>query len=118
MKRQLLTLISRTLDKQQSHFYPEITPTGDVRDQQALDQALVGFDTVAPLAAEHRDDVSPTSLDHDVNVQGTRNVLAAMEKNGVKNIDPHQFRCLVHGLNKHNPDENHPHDPFNHYGKK
>ncbi|STI47287.1 UDP-N-acetylglucosamine 4-epimerase (UDP-GlcNAc 4-epimerase) [Escherichia coli] len=19
--------------------------------------------------------------------------------------------------NKHNPDENHPHDPFNHYGK-
>ena len=20
-------------------------------------------------------------------------------------------------MNKHNPDENHPHDPFNHYGK-
>ncbi|EES0916805.1 NAD-dependent epimerase/dehydratase family protein, partial [Escherichia coli] len=76
----------KNLDKQQSHFYPEITQIGDVRDQQALDQALAGFDTVVLLAAEHRDDVSPTSLYYDVNVQGTRNVLAAMEKNGVKNI--------------------------------
>lgn len=84
MKRQLLTLISRTLDKQQSHFYPEITQIGDVRDQQALDKALAGFDTVVLLAAEHRDDVSPTSLYYDVNVQGTRNVLAAMEKMALK----------------------------------
>ena len=76
----------KNLDKQQSHFYPHITQIGDVRDQQALDQALSGFDTVVLLAAEHRDDVSPTSLYYDVNVQGTRNVLAAMEKNGVNNI--------------------------------
>lgn len=67
-------------DKQQSHFYPEITVSGDVRNQEQLDQALAGFDTVVLLAAEHRDDVSPTSLYYDVNVQGTRNVLAAMEK--------------------------------------
>lgn len=106
----------KNLDKQQSHFYPEITQIGDVRDQQALDQALVGFDTVVLLAAEHRDDVSPTSLYYDVNVQGTRNVLAAMEKNGVKNII-FTSSVAVYGLNKHNPDENHPHDPFNHYGK-
>ncbi|EMX9305629.1 TPA: UDP-N-acetylglucosamine 4-epimerase, partial [Escherichia coli] len=26
----------KNLDKQQSHFYPEITQIGDVRDQQAL----------------------------------------------------------------------------------
>ncbi|MDW7428826.1 NAD-dependent epimerase/dehydratase family protein, partial [Escherichia coli] len=57
----------KNLDKQQSHFYPEITQIGDVRDQQALDQALAGFDTVVLLAAEHRDDVSPTSLYYDVN---------------------------------------------------
>ncbi|EOJ6314996.1 N-acetyl-alpha-D-glucosaminyl-diphospho-ditrans,octacis-undecaprenol 4-epimerase, partial [Escherichia coli] len=106
----------KNLDKQQSHFYPEITQIGDVRDQQALDQALAGFDTVVLLAAEHRDDVSPTSLYYDVNVQGTRNVLAAMEKNGVKNII-FTSSVAVYGLNKHNPDENHPHDPFNHYGK-
>ncbi|EFA9598189.1 NAD-dependent epimerase/dehydratase family protein [Escherichia coli] len=106
----------KNLDKQQSHFYPEITQIGDVRDQQALDQALAGFDTVVLLAAEHRDDVSPTSLYYDVNVQGTRNVLAAMERNGVKNII-FTSSVAVYGLNKHNPDENHPHDPFNHYGK-
>ncbi len=46
--------------------------------------ALAGFDTVVLLAAEHRDDVSPTSLYYDVNVQGTRNVLAAMEKMALK----------------------------------
>lgn len=45
----------KNLDKQQSHFYPEITQIGDVRDQQALDQALAGFDTVVLLAAEHRE---------------------------------------------------------------
>lgn len=104
------------LDKQQSHFYPEITTLGDVRDQETLDKALNGYNTIVLLAAEHRDDVSPTSLYYDVNVQGTRNVLAAMEKNGVKNII-FTSSVAVYGLNKTNPDESHPHDPFNHYGK-
>ncbi|WP_449555180.1 NAD-dependent epimerase/dehydratase family protein [Lelliottia amnigena] len=104
------------LDKQQSYFYPDITVLGDVRQQDQLDQALAGFNTVVLLAAEHRDDVSPTSLYYDVNVQGTRNVLAAMEKNGVKNII-FTSSVAVYGLNKVNPDETHPHDPFNHYGK-
>lgn len=103
-------------DKQQSYFYPDITVLGDVRHQEQLDQALAGFSTVVLLAAEHRDDVSPTSLYYDVNVQGTRNVLAAMEKNGVKNII-FTSSVAVYGLNKVNPDETHPHDPFNHYGK-
>lgn len=104
------------LDKQQSHFYPEITKLGDVRDQSFLDESLAGFNTVVLLAAEHRDDVSPTSLYYDVNVQGTRNVLSAMKKNGVNNII-FTSSVAIYGLNKSNPDENHPHDPFNHYGK-
>ncbi|MFP2239722.1 NAD-dependent epimerase/dehydratase family protein [Pseudescherichia vulneris] len=106
----------KNLDKNQSHFYSEITEIGDVRNQSDLDAALVGFDTVVLLAAEHRDDVSPVSLYYDVNVQGTRNVLAAMEKNCVRNII-FTSSVAVYGLNKKNPDENHPHDPFNHYGK-
>lgn len=106
----------KNLDKQQSHFHPEITELGDVRNQASLDAALTGYDTVVLLAAEHRDDVSPVSLYYDVNVQGTKNVLAAMEKNGVKNII-FTSSVAVYGLNKTNPDENHPHDPFNHYGK-
>jgi len=103
-------------DKQQSHFYPDITVSGDVRNQQQLDKALENFDTVVLLAAEHRDDVSPVSLYYDVNVQGTRNVLAAMDRNNVKNII-FTSSVAVYGLNKVNPDETHPADPFNHYGK-
>lgn len=106
----------KNLDKQQSHFHPEITEIGDVRNQESLDAALAGYDTVVLLAAEHRDDVSPVSLYYDVNVQGAKNVLAAMEKNGVKNII-FTSSVAVYGLNKTNPDENFPHDPFNHYGK-
>lgn len=38
------------------------------------------------------------------------------KKNGVKNII-FTSSVAVYGLNKKNPDETHPHDPFNHYGK-
>lgn len=106
----------KNVDKQQSHFFPELTVLGDVRDLNSMETELTGFDTVVLLAAEHRDDVSPTSLYYDVNVQGTRNVLAAMKKNGVKNII-FASSVAVYGLNKVNPDESHPEDPFNHYGK-
>lgn len=106
----------KNVDKQQSHFFPELTVLGDVRDLNSMEAELAGFDTVVLLAAEHRDDVSPTSLYYDVNVQGTRNVLAAMNKNGVKNII-FASSVAVYGLNKENPDESHPEDPFNHYGK-
>lgn len=103
-------------DKQQSPFHPDITHIGDIRDKQALDEILPEIDTIVLLAAEHRDDVSPTSLYYDVNVQGTRNVLAAMERNGVKKII-FTSSVAIYGLNKVNPDESHPHDPFNHYGR-
>lgn len=83
-------------DKQQSHFYPDITVSGDVRNQEQLDKALTGFETVVLLAAEHRDDVSPTSLYYDVNVQGTRNVLSAMEKITLRTLFlPVLWLCMV-----------------------
>ncbi|MDT8700621.1 NAD-dependent epimerase/dehydratase family protein [Kluyvera ascorbata] len=104
------------LDKNPSHFFNSLTNVGDIRDQDFLDTELAGFDCVVLLAAEHRDDVSPTSLYYDVNVQGTRNVLAAMDKNGVKNII-FTSSVAVYGLNKINPSETHSEDPFNHYGK-
>ena len=42
--------------------------------------------------------------------------LKAMEKNGVKRIVFYSS-VAVYGLNKKNPNEEHPADPFNHYGK-
>lgn len=106
----------RNIDKQQSHFFPQVTEIGDVRDAELLKEMLRDTDVVVLLAAEHRDDVTPTSLYYDVNVGGMRNVLAAMEANGVKRI-VFTSSVAVYGLNKQNPDEEHPKDPFNHYGK-
>ncbi|STH53274.1 UDP-N-acetylglucosamine 4-epimerase (UDP-GlcNAc 4-epimerase) [Escherichia coli] len=42
----------KNLDKQQSHFYPEITQMAMFVINRQLDQALAGFDTVVLLAAE------------------------------------------------------------------
>lgn len=106
----------RNIDKQQSHFFPQFTEIGDVRDLELLKAKLSNTDLVVLLAAEHRDDVSPTSLYYDVNVGGMKNVLAAMEANGIKRI-VFTSSVAVYGLNKDNPNEEHLADPFNHYGK-
>ena len=110
------TCTVKIIDKQQSLFYPHLTTIGDVRRQEDLEQALKGQDAVVLLAAEHRDDVSPASLYYDVNVRGAKNVLKAMNINGVRNII-FTSSVAVYGLNKSNPDEQHPEDPFNHYAK-
>lgn len=106
----------KNIDKQQSSAFPEITHIGNVLDQAKLQELLSDIDVVVLLAAEHRDDVSPTSLYYEVNVQGMRNTLEAMEANGVKHII-FTSSVAVYGLDKDNPDESHPVDPFNHYGK-
>lgn len=104
------------LDKRNSFKCNNITKIVDVRDYDVLQKALNGVDAVVLLAAEHRDDVTPTSLYYDVNVQGMKNTLYAMEKNGVNRI-VFTSSVAVYGLNKKNPNEEHNIDPFNHYGK-
>jgi nucleoside-diphosphate-sugar epimerase len=104
------------VDKEISEKYPQLFTIANVLDAAALSKSLEGIDTVILLAAEHRDDVTPISLYHDVNVQGTKNVLAAMDKNGVKNII-FTSSVAIYGLDKNNPDETHPAEPFNDYGK-
>ncbi|MBR4065061.1 MAG: NAD-dependent epimerase/dehydratase family protein [Tidjanibacter sp.] len=106
----------RNIDKQQSHFFPQVTEIGDVRDVDTIKEKLHDTDVVVLLAAEHRDDVTPTTLYYDVNVGGMRNVLQAMEANGIKRL-VFTSSVAVYGLNKENPNEDHPKDPFNHYGK-
>jgi len=106
----------KNLDKNNSHVYPEITTIADIRDKEKLKIILQGQDLVILLAAEHRDDVSPTSLYYDVNVEGTHNVLEAMDTCGIKKII-FTSSVAVYGLNKNNPNEEHPADPFNHYGR-
>lgn len=106
----------KNIDLQPSLFFNNLTVIGDVRDQEQMDRVLKGCDLVILLAAQHRDDVSPISLYYDTNVGGMEVTLKAMERNGIKRIIFFSS-VAVYGLNKHNPDENHPADPFNHYGK-
>jgi len=108
--------IINNLDKQKSHFFNNLTKISDIRKPKEIIDSFSNINIVVLLAAEHRDDVSPTSLYYDVNVQGTKNVLEAMDKKGVKNII-FTSSVAVYGLNKINPNEQHPADPFNHYGK-
>lgn len=105
----------KNIDKNQSLDFPSITIIGNVLDASGLKEALKGTDLVILLAAEHRDDVTPTSLYYDVNVQGMRNTLEAMAHNGVKRII-FTSSVAVYGLDKPNPNEEAAKDPFNHYG--
>ena len=104
------------IDLLPSHFFNDITTIGDVREQEQMDRELAGADVVVLLAAQHRDDVSPVSLYYDTNVGGMKVTLQAMEKNGIKRL-VFFSSVAVYGLNKQNPNEEHPADPFNHYGK-
>ena len=103
------------LDKNCSPFFDNITTCGDIRKLDEIKIAK-GTKSVVLLAAEHRDDVSPSSLYYEVNVQGTKNVLRAMDQAGVKRLI-FTSSVAIYGLNKENPDEIHTEDPFNHYGK-
>ena len=103
------------LDKRESPFFQSITTLCDIRNKESINiNTYSSF--IILLAAEHRDDVSPTSLYYNVNVQGTKNVLDKMDELGIKNLI-FTSSVAVYGLNKENPDENHDKDPFNHYGK-
>lgn len=104
------------IDKIPSVKYGNISEIGNVLDVDALTRQLQGTDQVILLAAEHRDDVIPVSKYYDVNVQGMRNTLAAMEANGITKI-MFTSSVAIYGLDKDNPNESFAAEPFNHYGR-
>lgn len=106
----------KNIDKAPSELFKEITHIANVLDEEKITTLLKDTDLVVLLAAEHIDDVTPVSLYYDVNVQGMRNTLKAMEANGVKRL-VFTSSVAIYGLDKDNPDESFPADPFNHYGK-
>ena len=106
----------KIFDKVLSSSFPELCLVGDIRDPQAVDMAVKDIDVVYHLAAEHRDDVRPTSLYYDVNVQGTANLVSACSKNGVLHMI-FTSSVAVYGLNAGVPSEENLPDPFKDYGK-
>jgi len=103
-------------DKRKSETYPDLCIVGDVRDKEKLTRSMGGVDAAYHLAAEHRDDVRPVSLYHEVNVGGAENMVYALNKNGVNRL-VFTSTVAVYGLNSGEPDEDSPVKPFNDYGK-
>ena len=103
-------------DKAPSATYPDLVRLGDVRDADALRNAVNGHDIVYHLAAEHRDDVRPLSPYDDVNVGGARNLVAAAESESASRI-VFTSSVAVYPLDSPMPDESSPPGPFNRYGK-
>ncbi len=102
-------------DKNESKKFKKITQICDIRDLSSI-TIPEDIKTVILLAAEHKDNVSPTDLYYDVNVKGTKNVLEKMDDLNIKNLI-FTSSVAVYGLNKKNPNEDFKKDPFNHYGK-
>lgn len=100
---------------------PLADTTGDVRDAQALDQAMSEFapDAVihfAGLKAVGESMEKPLSY-YDVNVAGTLAVLHAMDRANVRNI-VFSSSATVYGVPEYQPyDEAHPTNPTSVYGR-
>lgn len=103
------------IDRQQSASFPQLTKIANVNDEATLFESINYSDWLVLLAAEHRDDVWPREKYYDVNVEGTKNVLKAMDAKGVSKII-FTSSVAIFGLDKENPDEDHQQDPFNDYG--
>src|SRR5262252_4091939 len=62
------------------------TATGDLRDAASLEKAMSGCDTVFHIAADYRLWVRDPHEMYRSNVEGTRALLAAARKNGVRRV--------------------------------
>ena len=88
----------------------------DVRDKDAVIEALRGHDAIINLAAVHRDDVRPRSLYDDVNIGGAKNVCAAARANSIERI-VFTSSIAVYGFAPSGTDETGEMHPFNDYGR-
>jgi dihydroflavonol-4-reductase len=76
----------RNLEGLQSSGMKAETATGDLRDAASLEKAMSGCDTVFHVAADYRLWVREPGEMYRSNVEGTRAILDAARKNGVRRI--------------------------------
>lgn len=106
----------RIYDVRPSTAFGDLVVQADVRDRDRLTESMREVDAVFHLAAEHRDDVRPVSLYHEVNVGGATNLVLAAEACGVERI-VFTSTVAVYGLECGQADEMTPTGPFNEYGR-
>jgi nucleoside-diphosphate-sugar epimerase len=88
----------------------------DVRNSDGLLSSVASDSLIINLAAEHRDDVSPLNLYHDVNVIGAVNVCNAARKKNIKTI-VFTSSVAVYGFAPIGTTELGKIEPFNEYGR-
>jgi nucleoside-diphosphate-sugar epimerase len=99
-----------------SKKFLDLTTIGDVRNISDLSQAIVGDSAIVNLAAEHRDDVRPTSLYDEVNIDGAKNVCELARAKGINKII-FTSSVAVYGFAPLGTDESGVIAPFNDYGR-
>jgi len=103
-------------DKKLSASYPDLVTLGDVRSVEQLGAAIRNDSIIINLAAEHRDDVRPQSLYHEVNVVGARNITTVARDKGIK-IIIFTSTVAVYGFAPIGTNETGKISPFNDYGR-
>lgn len=111
----------RTLDKNPGLFDAELRQlgaelvTGSVSDAEMVDRSVAGAEVVYHLASPFGDLLQPDSVYWDVEVKGTRYLLEAAERSGVRRV-VHCSTQGVHGSLTETPgDENSPFSPQDYY---
>ncbi len=105
----------KIIDKVRSLKFPNKSIIADVCYLNSLVSSVEPSTVLINLAAEHRDDVYPKSLYHDVNVAGAKNICVLAE---IKNINKIIFTSsvAVYGFAPTGTDESGSISPFNDYG--
>jgi nucleoside-diphosphate-sugar epimerase len=104
------------VDKASSDAFADLVKFGDVRSVDQLSAAISEGAVVVNLAAEHRDNVRPLSLYHDVNVGGAINICTVAREKGVQRII-FTSSVAVYGFAPIGTDESGKIIPFNEYGR-
>jgi nucleoside-diphosphate-sugar epimerase len=107
---------AKIIDKAVSKRFGDRTSIADVRSAPALAGAIRHRSVIINLAAEHRDDVKPLSLYHDVNVQGAINICATAREKQVNTII-FTSSVAVYGFTEIGTNESGEIAPFNDYGR-
>ena len=106
----------RIIDVNPSKAHHDLWVPADVRDRDALHGACRGCDVLYNLAAEHRDDVRPVDLYHQVNVGGAHNTCDIAERLDINRL-VFTSTVAVYGLPEDEVDETAVARPFNEYGR-
>jgi dihydroflavonol-4-reductase len=82
----LRLLVRATSNMKNLQGLPAETVTGDLRDPRSLEKAMAGCDTVFHVAADYRLWVRDPQEMYSSNVEGTRALLQAARRNGVRRL--------------------------------